>query len=788
MRNLLNHPSVKMDDDIFSINEIEKQFGNQTINILHQKIDVSGWNLSHENSSYFKKSNIKDYIAYHKALDNILHSPALSCIIKLSESQQDFALRLMSEDDDLKRNISKTVKRTSFVDNITNDFMARSDFNYSVELETTTSGNCLPKKISNRQLDSQDNNLQVSNIYDTKTASELIKKILSLSKTKRVNKFTKRKRGHSGLEINNSEKNNYFNDSIVFWKGMPKSKYISLNQDILNSNQIKQCQVPLSAFSPPIVSKNDCPSSPEISEMSHIESNVASNDSNEFLNENLDCKANSFDCPVTEVIATSNDNSTSQMTKGKVKYRELFALLPESYRFIGNPDYCNREVRKSQNVKNISSLKAKSFLKKSKNDVQSNGFNYHRQLVDKLSNCDILNNLFNSSGSFNCSHTNFVCKDCLNHDFQYLNHKLVKSTKFDFGRVLASSYIEVPRNLSDGLSSMPTEVCAICNSEAMRKDIDIPYISDQTEIIVMRLWIFDDTGVDYSLTSSNNSSDDESDDIERVRNTSDGSDRLSNLEGSRCFGLEIRFLDTISLYSPLNLNVDFIDEVNEECIHLNNINFQKALEKIRNEYIDSDRFQDEVVYLLQNHLLPKRVLEKQDKYIKNNRKDDSLKFVYISISHYENLENVQTEKLSESRDSNDVLTNSSIDQCRYNNALSSKSMINNSQVCATSPSMLLNETYQGWVKFCCNVDIRTWTSHIDALERHIPSWLHFRSESNILNRLRLDVEGVNSPQVSHLFWLSIIDFSLLHKFQVYIKVPGVWTGGHEENLRYTFVV
>ena len=49
----------------------------------------------------------------------------------------------------------------------------------------------------------------------------------------------------------------------------------------------------------------------------------------------------------------------------------------------------------------------------------------------------------------------------------------------------------------------------------------------------------------------------------------------------------------------------------------------------------------------------------------------------------------------------------------------------------------------------------------------MPAWLMCRSSQDLLRLLRHPVEGMSTPQV-------------------YIKVPGVWTGGHEENLRYLY--
>jgi hypothetical protein len=71
---------------------------------------------------------------------------------------------------------------------------------------------------------------------------------------------------------------------------------------------------------------------------------------------------------------------------------------------------------------------------------------------------------------------------------------------------------------------------------------------------------------------------------------------------------------------------------------------------------------------------------------------------------------------------------------------------------------------RGKVKFCTNMDIRGWAQHMAALQRCMPAWMLCQSQWDLLRLIRQPVEGMTSPQV-------------------YIKVPGVWTGGHEENCR-----
>ena len=68
------------------------------------------------------------------------------------------------------------------------------------------------------------------------------------------------------------------------------------------------------------------------------------------------------------------------------------------------------------------------------------------------------------------------------------------------------------------------------------------------------------------------------------------------------------------------------------------------------------------------------------------------------------------------------------------------------------------------VKFAVNVDINSWTDIMEDLEAKIPSPLLFKSNDDILSFLRQEIEGITIPQI-------------------YLKVAGCWTGGHEENLR-----
>ena len=77
----------------------------------------------------------------------------------------------------------------------------------------------------------------------------------------------------------------------------------------------------------------------------------------------------------------------------------------------------------------------------------------------------------------------------------------------------------------------------------------------------------------------------------------------------------------------------------------------------------------------------------------------------------------------------------------------------------------ISEIVSGSVRFCSNLDFNSqWANHLQALQQVIPSYLMCSSEKDLLSYTRKSIHGMTVPQL-------------------YIKVPGVWTGGHEENLR-----
>jgi len=71
----------------------------------------------------------------------------------------------------------------------------------------------------------------------------------------------------------------------------------------------------------------------------------------------------------------------------------------------------------------------------------------------------------------------------------------------------------------------------------------------------------------------------------------------------------------------------------------------------------------------------------------------------------------------------------------------------------------------GNIKFAVNIDIGDWKPHMDELVSKFPEEILFGSTKDSLQYVRSHIYGMTLPQI-------------------YIKVKGSWTGGHEENLRY----
>lgn len=72
---------------------------------------------------------------------------------------------------------------------------------------------------------------------------------------------------------------------------------------------------------------------------------------------------------------------------------------------------------------------------------------------------------------------------------------------------------------------------------------------------------------------------------------------------------------------------------------------------------------------------------------------------------------------------------------------------------------------RGLIKFAVNIDIGQWHDEIDELRKKLPSVVLWGSKDDTLRYSRQHICGMTLPQL-------------------YLKVKGCWTGGHEENLRF----
>lgn len=70
--------------------------------------------------------------------------------------------------------------------------------------------------------------------------------------------------------------------------------------------------------------------------------------------------------------------------------------------------------------------------------------------------------------------------------------------------------------------------------------------------------------------------------------------------------------------------------------------------------------------------------------------------------------------------------------------------------------------------FGANVDTDGMREQLDALKAMLPSYLHWQGKHDVLRFCKQTVSGMTAPQL-------------------YLKLAGNWTGGHEENLRFSSV-
>lgn len=73
--------------------------------------------------------------------------------------------------------------------------------------------------------------------------------------------------------------------------------------------------------------------------------------------------------------------------------------------------------------------------------------------------------------------------------------------------------------------------------------------------------------------------------------------------------------------------------------------------------------------------------------------------------------------------------------------------------------------HEKYIKFAVNIDFGNWNEEVDELRKFLPAQILWCSSEDCLRHLRQNVLGMSLPQM-------------------YLKIRGCWTGGHEENLRF----
>ena len=70
------------------------------------------------------------------------------------------------------------------------------------------------------------------------------------------------------------------------------------------------------------------------------------------------------------------------------------------------------------------------------------------------------------------------------------------------------------------------------------------------------------------------------------------------------------------------------------------------------------------------------------------------------------------------------------------------------------------------IRFAVNIDFGHWKHEIDEMRKFLPGQILWCSDEDALKHLRQHILGMSQPQL-------------------YLKISGCWTGGHEENLRFS---
>lgn len=630
VKNLLRHSAVDMSQECsFNIDEIFNLYKNQEITVLKQKLDVSGWNLSNEKSSFFERCTIEDYVNYHTLLENIIESRAISSFPNLSESQQDFSLYLKTlssgcdspGDGPLPSPTSNKCQESSNIifERKDREVLHTPSYNYEKVAASSRNRLMLMKQeiirdicreqnmtvdvISEREVRLTEITTIASSSFTQAVPESLyIRRLLSLSSTKKTNTVT-------NIECNSHNNMPTIGKAVhilpILWDRIHQTEFIKHNREKLQKSIVQTIENFAMEFT-------EVQKEMHIAEDSSLKDSITSHEEKIYFDN--PCHQISFTDTISEVQDdpkdTTNPPSSSSLPSDLLEQKQIYLNLKRNLDLLT----CHHnEVR--------------NLLLHEADNMESSEGNYKSCFIEE------------------------ICRACRS---QYKSPS--KMPYHQNCRLLAYATLSLPD------APIKQERNRILNIKCL--ECGHPFLED---ILSLKIWNIKGTSIR----------------------------RLSTLSE---YVIEINIFGTTGI-----IQADFIRGL--PTIHL-----QKFAQDFLQQYVTCGRFQEELIYLMQHNLLDPWYYT-QNKYGSKMGPRDSM----------------------------------------------IKSLPDHTTQC-------LNELYRGWIRFCCNVDIRNWTQHMDALKRHIPAWMQFQSSNDILGRLRQDVEGMNSPQV-------------------YMKVPGVWTGGHEENLR-----
>jgi hypothetical protein len=734
----------------FGVEDILKQFGSQEINVLHQKLDASGWDLSHESTSYFQKSTVKEYVRYHLMLERILNSDVVRVFNKLSESQQDCALfasthmnpRSLKLDEDMPRDslslqhvsasLSSSIAYTppydhdgSIVKEEMNVISAEdkpyrlmTDISQENPMPQTVQDNNATSMISMIIEESSSDDVS-DQVYDSilgrqQFVQRLIEKEchrfddLSSPATEKSSSYSMTLQKHSF----SSEEGCSENDSLLIRKLLSFSKMKKRHRssehykgDSLHSTSEdgligNTTIISWKGMAKVVFVRENREALHELYHqyMSQHHRKVGSSEEDS----NHDNQIDDIDKP--EISTPADDpQSFDELSSGE--NRDELPFAESSAPVIISQATCidHEEVEPRRSIRKASATVAEPISHvRTQAQEEEKYFLIHRYLlrcVDEIKksgsldvniNTDLDSDKWIKLKAILCAsaHAEQLCFNCSKRS----STPLTSSTSSNqYGNLRLHSVA-----VKEFVQSNEMELlhrCAGCNMRFNMNSMMIAYL--------------------WSIAE---------------RSISD------NLPEEEYYAIQIDVFGTSGVISSRTLP--------EKCNPLSSsfiiTELKQYLDTFIEHFIESGRFQEEVLYLLQNHALARDLI--LPSHLPPNIKSEwqSAK----ASSSPGSVVLVEEETVSSIKRSADDLHN--------------------------VPLSLISDLYRGWIKFCCNLDISSWSKHIRSLKKHIPHWMLFQSPADILARLRRSVEGMNTPQV-------------------YMKVPGVWTGGHEENLRFRSV-